>query len=222
AECAVADQNSITDWEQQELDCIDDPDCNPDVACGPFCCPIIIDFDQDGFEMSAGPILFDIDNDGDDDLLTWSAAGSPDGFLALDRNGNGLIDDGSEIFGSGTPLSSGVRAPHGYVALRDLDRLENGGNADGWISAEDRAFDQLLIWFDRNQNGVSEHRELRGASRAGLIAIDLQYWYDGSRDAHGNELKFLSLAVVRQKGRLVETLAADVFFRLVELSVEVN
>ncbi|MEO1368116.1 MAG: hypothetical protein AAFX50_13160, partial [Acidobacteriota bacterium] len=219
AECAVADHNSITDWEQQELNCIDDPDCNPDVACGPFCCPIVIDFDLDGFKMSGGPIPFDIDGDGNDDLLTWSLAKESDGFLAMDRNGNGLIDDGSELFGSGTPLAAGVRAPHGYVALRDLDSVENGGNADGWLSAQDQKFADLLVWTDRNQNGVSEHRELENASRAGLVAIDLQYWYDGSRDSYGNELKFLSIAVIRKRGVVMHTLAADVFFRPVELSV---
>ena len=86
----------------------------------------------------------------------------------LDRNANGAVDDGSELFGSMTPLTTGGRASNGFVALAELD-----DDADGIISSGDSAFGHLLLWRDLDQNRLSSPNELTLASDAGLESIAL-------------------------------------------------
>ena len=212
-ECFQADSGNMTDWEEDEIICQLDPDCNPDAPCGPFCCPIVIDFDGGEFALSAGPVTFDIDANGVAEDLTWVDGDSKDFLLAWDRNGNGVIDDGSELFGSGTPLQNGFRAPHGYAAMLELDGPAHGGNGDGFLSAQDRLFGSLLLWRDSNQNAVSESWELEKVEGSGLIWIDLRFASTNRLDAHGNNIKFVSPALIRKGDRLIETWAADVFFK---------
>lgn len=213
-ECWVTDQNNISDWEENEIACQQDITCNPDAPCGPFCCPILLDLDRDGFRLSAGPVDFDIDANGTIESLGWTRRGEKDAFLALDRNGNGLIDDGAELFGSGTPVGPDgeYKAPHGYIALRELDRPEHGGNDDGWLTEKDQSFESLLLWWDRNQNGVSEPRELVNAAEAGLVAIDLTVFPYVGEDGFGNDLRYASRAWIRQGRNLREILTVDAFF----------
>jgi hypothetical protein len=81
--------------------------------------------------------------------LGWPE-GPDDAWLAMDRNGNGIIDDGSELFGNTRNLRSGINAKHGYEVLAELD-----DNLDGKIDEADPAFRALLLWGDANRNGVS-------------------------------------------------------------------
>ena len=78
-------------------------------------------------------MLFDIDADGYSESVTWVSPEARDAFLFLDRNGNGIVDDGSELFGDATYLFSGEIAQHGYEALAEFDLFEYGGNGDGVI-----------------------------------------------------------------------------------------
>ncbi len=216
SECNFADETNQTEWEEEEEACQLDPTCDPNAPCGPFCCPIVIDFDGDDFTFSGGPVTFDIDNNGVAEHLTWIDGNRGDVFLVMDRNGNGVVDDGSELFGNGTPLSNGFVAPHGYMALQDLDAPSNGGNGDGFLSASDHLFTKLQLWHDGNQNAVSESWELKGMPEGGLIWIDLRYSSFSRIDGHGNNLKFLSPALVRRGNRFVRTWAGDVFFKKIE------
>jgi hypothetical protein len=79
-----------------------------------------------------------------------------DGLLALDRNHDGVINDGTELFGTSTDLPSGEKAADGYVALRALDT-----DGDGAISSTDSEFANLKVWVDSNSDGVSQAEELK-------------------------------------------------------------
>ena len=215
-ECQHANATSYTDWEEEEAACQLDPNCNPDAPCGPFCCPIIIDFDGGEIALSAGPVTFDIDGNGTAEDLTWLAEDTGDFILALDRNKNGLIDDGKELFGSGTPLNDGYISPHGFAAIEELDNPAYGGNGDGFLNAADRDFHRLLLWNDRNMNAVSESWEIHKASSQGLVSIDLRFFSSRRTDVHGNQLKFFAPAMILRGQNLVRTWAIDVFFKKLE------
>ena len=114
--------------------------------------PLTFDLDGDGLETTAiaatNPILFDHDGDGVKNGTGWVKP--DDGFLVRDVNGNGTIDNGRELFGDSTIKSNGQTATDGFDALADLD-----SNADGKIDSNDTQFNNLRIWRDLNQDGIS-------------------------------------------------------------------
>lgn len=179
-------------------------------------CPILLDLEGDGIRLTGvgDPVWFDIDSDGRKELMSWTDRG--EGFLALDRNGNGRIDDGGELFGNHTPLSQGGTAINGYLALAELDTLALGGNEDGFIDSVDFAFQSLMIWSDLNHNGLSEPQELMSLETAGITRIAVEYRRSNRTDRNGNELRFFGRAW-RTGHRRVEPpiLTWDVFFRVV-------
>lgn len=134
--------------------------------------PFVIDLDGDGIETTgintASPILFDMNADGVRTGTAWIK--SDDGILVLDRNGNGTIDSGLELFGDETILSRGARAGNratdGFEAIADLDL-----NDDGVIDGNDVAYSQLRIWRDLNQDGISQANELTTLSEQGIASI---------------------------------------------------
>ncbi|AAF83478.1 hemolysin-type calcium binding protein [Xylella fastidiosa 9a5c] len=130
--------------------------------------PLVLDLDGDGIEtVAAGKhILFDHDGDGIKHASGWVK--SDDGFLVLDRNGNGRIDDGSELFGADTVLANGDKATSGFEALRDLD-----SNGDGLFDAADARFADVRVWRDLNQDGQSQANELFTLSSLGIASITL-------------------------------------------------
>ena len=100
--------------------------------------PIIINLDRGGFRMTGvdDPVEFDIDGDGESETLSWTDPGSACAFLVLDRNGNGTVDDGTELFGDHTPQPPSAN-PGGFAALGLYDQADSGGDGDGWISVSD-------------------------------------------------------------------------------------
>jgi hypothetical protein len=132
--------------------------------------PLLFDLDGDGIEVTQlsarSTALFDLNADGIRTQMAW--AGPDDAFLALDRNGNGQIDSGRELFGDQTVLSNGKRATDGYAALADLD-----SNHDGLINAQDTRFGELRLWRDANQDGVGGSDEWQSLAQAGVTEIKL-------------------------------------------------
>jgi len=130
--------------------------------------PLALDLDGDGIEtVSANSgITFDFNGDGLKTGTGWLSG--DDGFLVLDRNGNGAIDNGSELFGVDTVKSDGTLAKDGFDALRDLD-----SNGDGVFDAYDLLFEQMRVWQDKNQDGISQADELKSLTELGISAIHL-------------------------------------------------
>jgi hypothetical protein len=130
--------------------------------------PIVLAFGGNTVEFTQAPGYFDLAGREQTVPTRWVSAATP--WLALDRNGNGLIDDGSELFGSMTILGVGARAPNGFVALAALD-----DDGDGSITPLDASFDSLRLWRDADQDRKSEPSELTTLRDAGVLAIHLDY-----------------------------------------------
>jgi len=158
--------------------------------------PLILDLDNDGLETiginTSNPILFDHNGNGVRTATGWVK--SDDAFLVLDRNGNGSIDNGRELFGDSTPLSAGGVAADGFAALAQEDT-----NGDGKVDSLDARFASLRLWRDLNQDGFSQAGELFTLSSQGIIALNLAKTANSQILANGNQIADLG-GYVRSDG----------------------
>ncbi|MBO3714639.1 MAG: heme utilization protein, partial [Candidatus Accumulibacter sp.] len=148
--------------------------------------PLILDLDGDGKlsqSISSG-VQFDLFATGSKVHTGWVS--STDGLLVRDRNHDGSINDGGELFGSATALTSGERAEDGYAALSAMD-----SNDDGVIDATDADWSDLSVWVDRNSDGVSQAAELHSLESLDIARLDLDARTVARKDA-GNIVGLVS------------------------------
>ena len=206
--------STVSGQWQAETECVvdDEPeDRGPITLCDDGsntgnCSPILINLGGGPLKLSGAedPVDFDIDANGTLNRMTWTARGSAVAFLALDRNDNGRIDDGSELFGDSTPLMSGARAANGFEALKELDL-----NGDALVDRFDGRWADVLLWVDVNHDAVSQPHELQRAADSELHALETAYHWTGRTDAAGNLFRYQGAAFMT-RGRFP---IYDVYFR---------
>ncbi len=159
--------------------------------------PLILDLNGDGLattNLDQSDVYFDLDSNGFAERTAWIDAN--DGLLVLDRDGDGKITNGQELFGDQTLLSNGTRATSGFEALREFD-----DNKDGKIDASDIVYLKLKVWQDLNRDGVSQAEEMKSLADVGIKAINLNSTVTGAADAMGN--------IQRRLGSFVKTDGSD-------------
>jgi hypothetical protein len=169
--------------------------CSGGCAVDGSCSPIVIDTAGNGFDLtdSANGVEFDLRGFGVPERIGWTTVNSDDGWLVMDRDGNGVIDNGMELFGTATPQPSSPQR-NGFLALAEYDKIPNGGNGDGIISKWDTVWPKLRIWLDSNHNGISEPGELHTLDSLGLTKLDLDYKESRRVDQFGNQFKWRAKA----------------------------
>jgi hypothetical protein len=194
--------------------------CPPDIGYWedyPIChctySPVLLDINGNGFNLSnaEGGVRFDLNGDGVTEQIAWTLTDSDDAWITLDRNGNGMIDNGLELFGSVTEQTTPSGTVHnGFLALAEFDKPERGGNSDGQLDGRDAVFNQLKIWQDTNHNAISEPDELKTLSGSDVAVIDLKYKESKRTDEFGNRFRFRAKIEDARKAK-VGRWAWDVF-----------
>ena len=143
--------------------------------------PLALDLDGDGIETRGadGKVVFDHNNDGVKTGTGWLRP--DDGWLVLDRNSNGTIDNGGELFGVDTVKADGTKASDGFDALSDLD-----SNDDGVFDAKDTRFADVRVWRDLNQDGISQSNELSTLAANNIRSISLNKTSTTTNLGNGN------------------------------------
>ena len=192
-------------WNQPTCECFDPP-TDPWPSS-----PIILAVGQSSDYHLVGPsdaVWFDLDGDGVRGHMGWTRANDLVGFLVLDRNHNGVIDSGREMFGNYTPLEGDQNPVNGFQALAFWDDPNAGGNGDGWIDPNDAVWASLRIWIDANHDGISQATEMIPLPALRITAISTSAYAEGRRDQYGNYFRLRGQFIINGHPRW----AYDVYF----------
>ncbi|WP_277605069.1 calcium-binding protein, partial [Aeromonas sp. MR16] len=152
--------------------------------------PLVLDLNGDGVHL-IDKVYFDHDGNGIANNGQWVSP--EDGLLVLDRDKNGKIDSGIELFGDHTPSEEGSTSLNGYMALSRYDK-----NNDGVINEKDDVFNELKVWVDKNSDGISQSSELHGLNELNISSISLSHtnlqgsYIDGNGEQHITESVILT------------------------------
>ena len=190
-----------------EVEMITQAMCAFDDPCCPGS-PVVIDVAGDGIRLTSWErgVTFGLRPGFSKSQLSWTELGSDDAWLVMDRNSNGRIDDGAEMFGNFTqqvPVAGEMR--NGFVALAKLD-----ANGDGIVDAKDPAFVNLRLWQDRNHDGLSQPEELSALPALGVSGLSTIYTESPLTDSYGNRFRYRA-TVYEARGSRVGMWAWDVF-----------
>lgn len=196
-ECWRNDDGSLTWTECEDL-------APADESSGST--PLVLVFDHQPVSFSAAPGHFDLS--GVASFATdWPAAETP--WLALDRDGDGAIGSGAELFGSAVPLAGGDLARNGFQALAELD-----SNGDGHITPADAGWSALRLWSDADQDRISSGEELATLATRGVVSIELAYHVAPRCDGRGNcEIERATFRYVDSDGQTREGAIVDVHLK---------
>lgn len=150
--------------------------------------PIVLDLEGDGIRTTDlfEPVVFDLFGSGQPVRTGWTREDAEDSFLWLDLDRNGQATNGRELFGDSTPLPMGGVASNGFEALKAYDSRDLGGNEDGRISSHDAIWSSLLLWTDKDHDGISSRSEIRSLGDVGVESIGLTYREEADVDGVGN------------------------------------
>jgi hypothetical protein len=180
--------------------------------------PLIVDLGQDGIhlgEKGVG-IVFDLMATGSPVKMQWTAPNGNDAFVVFDRNGNGVVDDGSELFTNYNMLQlENTAAPNGFADLAQYDNVELGGNDDGFITDSDQVWPDLRLWLDRNADGVSTPDEMLKPAAMGLTHLYTIPKDNNRTDPAGNVLPLWAWAKNKAAKGNNKFKMIDVFFKTV-------
>lgn len=193
--------------------------------------PIVIDLDGKNFDNAftsvEDGVVWDFTGRGNLQHLAWTNPNRKIGFLVLDRNHNGRIDNAKEMFGNLTyqpmnkqevELSRQLAAahqpwrPNGFLALEFFDRKKNGGNENGKIDTGDAVFAELRVWIDTAHDADSRHGELYSLSDLGITSISLSYSESRRTDQYGNTLRYEGTIQMEKVGATIPNIY-DVYFQ---------
>ena len=161
--------------------------------------PLVVDLQGDGVGLRSleNGVTFDIDGDGKAEKTGW--VDNNDAFLVLDRNENGIIDNGREFFGDQHGAANG---------FEELARFDD--NRDGRIDALDKIYDALKLWQDRNGNGTSESDELLSLKDHSITEVSLKE--TSTKEANeGNHIAARS--TYQRQGKELQGGVSEVWFR---------
>jgi hypothetical protein len=173
--------------------------------------PILLDLGTQGYRLTSvqDGVQFDLRNERRRPRMAWTRLGVENAFLAMDRNRNGQIDNGSELFGNYTPLRSGRLARNGFEVLAELD-----ANQDGTVDRRDRVWSALLLWTDRNHDGWSTPDEIQPIANSTVAELSTEYRRIGRKDQWGNQFLFMSRFRFQRRDAEPQRTYYDVFFRI--------
>jgi hypothetical protein len=182
-------------------------------GCQRECSPIVMDAFNEGFHLTsvANGVKFRTLPGGPLYQMSWTDPNWRNGWLALDRNGNGTIDDFTELFGNLTAQPPS-KTPNGFLALAVFDEPANGGNGNGFIDPGDAVYSRLRVWIDANHNGISEPGELHTLQELGILKIGLSYVDSPFVDQYGNQFRYQGYAW--DDGGTQKNMCYDVFLQV--------
>lgn len=156
--------------------------------------PIILDVEGEGFHLTSpdNGVKFDMEATQRPVQIAWTDPHYHNAFLVLDVNGNGMVDNGRELFGNFTPQRQSDH-PNGFLALALYDLPANGGNNDGVIDAHDAVFSKLRLWIDANHDGISQPGELYTLDHFGIHSLAFGYVSSPKVDKFGNSFRYRAL-----------------------------